>query len=68
MAADRAATSQRFVRPSSGQKVALVEREFLGGVCLNIGCIPTKSLLRNAELANILTGESKDFGFSFENL
>ncbi len=51
-----------------GQKVAVVEREFLGGVCLNIGCIPTKSLLRNAELANILTGESKDFGFSFENL
>lgn len=51
-----------------GQKVALVEREFLGGVCLNIGCIPTKSLLRNAELANILTSESKDFGFSFENL
>ncbi len=51
-----------------GQKVALVEREFLGGVCLNIGCIPTKSLLRNAELANILTGESKEFGFSFENL
>ena len=51
-----------------GQKVALVEREFLGGVCLNIGCIPTKSLLRNAEIANILTGESKDFGFSFENL
>jgi dihydrolipoamide dehydrogenase len=51
-----------------GQKVAVVEREFLGGVCLNIGCIPTKSLLRNAELANILTGESKDFGFSFQNL
>lgn len=50
------------------QKVALVEREFLGGVCLNIGCVPTKSLLRNAELAGILTGESKDFGFSFENL
>jgi dihydrolipoamide dehydrogenase len=45
-----------------------VEREFLGGVCLNIGCIPTKALLRNAELASILTGESKDFGFSFENL
>jgi dihydrolipoamide dehydrogenase len=51
-----------------GKKTALVEREFLGGVCLNIGCIPTKSLLRNAELANILMGESKDFGFSFENL
>ncbi len=51
-----------------GQKVACVEREALGGVCLNWGCIPTKSLLRNAELANILTNESKEFGFSFENL
>ena len=44
-----------------GQKVALVEREFLGGVCLNIGCIPTKSLLRNAELANILPGREQGF-------
>ncbi len=35
-----------------GQKVACVEREALGGVCLNWGCIPTKSLLRNAELAS----------------
>lgn len=51
-----------------GQRVACVEREALGGVCLNWGCIPTKSLLRNAELANILTGEAKDFGFSFDNL
>lgn len=51
-----------------GQKVACIEREALGGVCLNWGCIPTKSLLRNAELANILTGESKEFGFSFDNL
>ncbi|MCX6028037.1 MAG: dihydrolipoyl dehydrogenase [Chloroflexi bacterium] len=51
-----------------GQKVAVVEREALGGVCLNWGCIPTKSLLRNSELANILTGEAKEFGFSFENL
>ena len=51
-----------------GQKVAVVEREALGGVCLNWGCIPTKSLLRNSELANILTSESKEFGFSFDNL
>ena len=51
-----------------GQKVAVVEREALGGVCLNWGCIPTKSLLRNSELASILTNEAKDFGFSFENL
>lgn len=51
-----------------GQKVAVIEREALGGVCLNWGCIPTKSLLRNAELASILTGEAKEFGFSFDNL
>src|SRR5512137_1661489 len=51
-----------------GQKVAVVERDNLGGVCLNWGCIPTKSLLRNAELASILTGEAKEFGFSFDNL
>ncbi len=49
------------------QKVAIVEREFLGGVCLNIGCIPTKSLLRNTEIVNLL-GEGKDYGFAFENL
>jgi dihydrolipoamide dehydrogenase len=51
-----------------GQKAAVVEREALGGICLSWGCIPTKSLLRNAELASILTGEAKEFGFSFDNL
>ena len=50
-----------------GRKVALVEREFLGGVCLNVGCIPTKSLLRNAEVINLLS-EGSDYGFKFENL
>ncbi len=50
-----------------GQKVAIVDREFLGGVCLNIGCIPTKALLRNAEIMNLLH-DGKEFGFSFENL
>ncbi len=47
-----------------GQKVAIVEKEYWGGVCLNIGCIPTKSLLRNAELAQILTREADVFGIS----
>jgi dihydrolipoamide dehydrogenase len=37
-------------------------------VCLNIGCIPSKSLLRNAEVAHILREQGKEFGFSFENL
>ncbi len=49
------------------RKVAIVEREFLGGVCLNVGCVPTKSLLRNAEIVSLL-GEGKDYGFAFENL
>lgn len=50
-----------------GLKVAVVEREALGGVCLNWGCIPTKALLRNAEIANLLT-QGKEFGFAFDNL
>ncbi len=50
-----------------GLKTAIVEKEHLGGVCLNWGCIPSKALLRNAEIANILT-RGKEFGFSFENL
>ena len=50
-----------------GLKTAVVEKEHLGGVCLNWGCIPSKALLRNAEIANLLT-RGKDFGFSFENL
>lgn len=51
-----------------GLKVAIVEKQWLGGVCLNVGCIPSKSLLRNAELANILKKHAADFGISFENL
>ena len=37
-----------------GMKVALVEREHLGGVCLNWGCIPTKALLRSAEVLDLM--------------
>ena len=44
-----------------GLTVAVVEREKLGGVCVNIGCIPTKALLHSAYIANLLN-ESKDFG------
>ena len=50
-----------------GLKVALVERENLGGVCLNWGCIPTKALLRNAEIVNLL-GRGSEFGFSVSGL
>ena len=51
-----------------GQKVAIVEKEHMGGVCLNVGCIPSKSLLKNAEVAHTLRQRGKEFGFSFENL
>ncbi len=44
-----------------GMTVAVVERDKLGGVCVNIGCIPTKALLHSAYIANLLK-ESKDFG------
>jgi len=47
--------------------VILVEREHLGGVCLNWGCIPTKALLRNAEVAQLL-GRGREFGFEVENV
>jgi dihydrolipoamide dehydrogenase len=50
------------------QKVAIVDKQWLGGVCLNIGCIPSKSLLRNADVAYTLRHRAKDFGFSFDNL
>lgn len=50
-----------------GLKVALVERENLGGVCLNWGCIPTKALLRNAEIV-LLLGQGKEFGFRVEGV
>jgi len=51
-----------------GLKTAIVDKQFLGGVCLNVGCIPSKALLRNADLAHILRHRGKEFGFSFENL
>jgi dihydrolipoamide dehydrogenase len=51
-----------------GLKTAIVDKQWLGGVCLNVGCIPSKALLRNAEIAQLLRQGSKEFGFSFENL
>jgi dihydrolipoamide dehydrogenase len=49
-----------------GLKAAVIEEKYWGGVCLNVGCIPSKALLRNAELAHILTHESELFGISSE--
>ena len=51
-----------------GKKVACVEMDRAGGTCLNWGCIPTKSLLRNAELFHLMSHRAADFGFAFDNL
>ena len=48
-------------------KVALVEREHLGGICLNWGCIPTKALLRTAEVYHLMR-RAGDFGLSAESV
>ena len=51
-----------------GLKTAVIDKQWLGGVCLNVGCVPSKALLKNAELAHTLRERSAEFGFSFENL
>ncbi len=45
-----------------GKSVAVIEKKYWGGVCLNVGCIPSKALLKNAELAHILSSEKEKFG------
>jgi dihydrolipoamide dehydrogenase len=50
-----------------GLKTAIIEKENLGGICLNWGCIPTKALIRNADIVHLL-GKGKEFGFKFDNL
>jgi dihydrolipoamide dehydrogenase len=49
-----------------GLKTAVVEKQWWGGVCLNVGCIPSKALLRNAELAHIVRDRAKEFGLIYE--
>ncbi|MEE8104521.1 MAG: dihydrolipoyl dehydrogenase [Planctomycetota bacterium] len=51
-----------------GLKTAVVERDNLGGICLNWGCIPTKALLKNAEHARIARTEGADWGIIYDNL
>ncbi len=51
-----------------GLKVACVEKQWLGGVCLNIGCIPSKSLLKNAEYVHTIKHRGKELGFTYDNL
>src|SRR5690349_14494119 len=47
-----------------GKKVAVVEKQYWGGVCLNVGCIPSKALLKNAELSHTLTHEKQKYGIT----
>lgn len=51
-----------------GFKTVLIDKENLGGICLNWGCIPTKSLLRNAEIYDIVKNHSDDFGIKYKEL
>src|SRR6476619_1433356 len=50
-----------------GFKVAMVERDYLGGICLNWGCIPTKALLRSADVYHLMT-HAKDYGLSAKDV
>jgi dihydrolipoamide dehydrogenase len=49
-----------------GLSTAVIEEKYWGGVCLNVGCIPSKALLRNAELAHIFQTEQKTFGIEVD--
>jgi len=49
-----------------GLSTAVIEEKYWGGVCLNVGCIPSKALLRNAELAHIFNNEAKTFGIEVD--
>ena len=51
-----------------GKKTAIIDKEWLGGVCLNVGCIPSKTILKNAEIVNNVRNNSKQLGISFDNL
>ena len=50
-----------------GLQVAIVERENLGGICLNWGCIPTKALLRSAEVFHLMH-RAKEFGLTADKI
>ena len=49
-----------------GMKVGIVEKESLGGICLNWGCIPTKALLKSAQVFEYVK-HSKDYGINIKN-
>ncbi|MCP5061419.1 MAG: FAD-dependent oxidoreductase, partial [Ignavibacteriae bacterium] len=51
-----------------GYKTCVIDKDNLGGVCLNWGCIPTKSLIKNAEVYDLMKNHSKNFGITVEGL
>ncbi len=51
-----------------GFKTVVIDKDNLGGICLNWGCIPTKSLIKNAEMYDAVKNHSKDFGITVENV
>ena len=51
-----------------GFKTCIIEKDNLGGICLNWGCIPTKALLKSAELFDIIKNKSDDYGISVDNV
>ena len=59
--------SAAFRAAELGKKTAIIDDNNLGGVCLNWGCIPTKSLLKNAEVMNLINSSS-DYGISVKDI
>lgn len=51
-----------------GFKTVVIDKDNLGGICLNWGCIPTKSLIKNAEMYDNVKNHAKDFGITVENV
>ncbi|MFP3854721.1 MAG: dihydrolipoyl dehydrogenase [Anaerolineales bacterium] len=51
-----------------GKKVAIVDKQWLGGVCLNVGCIPSKALLDSAHVVHTVRERQKEYGLSFDGL
>ena len=51
-----------------GFNTVIIDKDNLGGICLNWGCIPTKSLLRNAEIYDIIKNHNQDFGIKYTDL
>ena len=49
-------------------KTVVIDKDRLGGICLNWGCIPTKSLLRNAEIFDTVKNHGEDFGITAKEL